>query len=223
MSSDKKPLIEQDLNGKKSQVLYGKMAVANGGLIGKFPGNSQIRDFLPQAYSDYIYSIIIEEMGLIGGGFVLFLYILLMFRVLIIFRQSKNTFPALLMLGVTMLIVFQALINMAVGVDLIPVTGQPLPLISRGGTSTLITCGYFGIILSVSRSAMIDEQDYDENHRLGDGSPDEEPQTEPVVEPTVTTAATAATEEAAKTEVAEESAKTEEEEEEYTYTDLDQY
>lgn len=152
IAEKKLPKVEQTVNDKNRQVQYGHMAIANGGIFGKGPGNSQIRDFLPQAYSDFIYSIIIEESGLVGGSIVLLLYIALIIRAGIIFRRCKKSYPGLLILGVTMLIVFQALINMAVGVDLMPVTGQPLPLISRGGTSIILTCLYFGIILSISRS-----------------------------------------------------------------------
>lgn len=140
------------INDDNFQVNHAKIAIARGGLIGKLPGRSVQRDFLPQAYSDFIYAIIIEEMGLfIGGIGVLMLYIFLMFRVAIIARRCEKLFPKYLALGCGLLIVIQALINMAVAVNLIPVTGQPLPLISRGGTSTMLTCFYFGIILSVSR------------------------------------------------------------------------
>ena len=119
--------------------------------FGKFPGHGQQRDFLPQAYSDFIYAIIIEEMGIVGGGFVLLLYIILLVRVGMIARRCDKLFPKFLVLGCGLLVVVQALTNMAVAVDLIPVTGQPLPLVSRGGTSTVISCAYIGIILSVSR------------------------------------------------------------------------
>ena len=139
------------INDDNRQVNHAKIAIARGGIFGKMPGRSVQRDFLPQAYSDFIYAIIIEEMGLIGGIGVLMLYIILMFRVAIIARRCNKLFPKYLALGCGLLIVIQALIHMAVAVNLIPVTGQPLPLISRGGTSTMLTCFYFGIILSVSR------------------------------------------------------------------------
>ncbi|MDR1814660.1 MAG: FtsW/RodA/SpoVE family cell cycle protein [Tannerella sp.] len=138
-------------NDSNYQVTHASIAIARGGIIGKLPGRSLQRDFLPQAYSDFIYAIIIEEMGLAGGIFVLLLYVVLMFRVAIIARRCDKLFPKYLVLGCGLLIVIQAFINMAVAVRLIPVTGQPLPLISRGGTSTVLTCVYFGIILSVSR------------------------------------------------------------------------
>lgn len=133
------------------QVAYSKIAIANGGVFGKFPGNSKARDFLPQAYSDFIYAIIIEEMGIIGGLVVLILYVIILFRAGIIARRVDNLFPKLLVLGSALMLSIQAFINMAVAVNLIPVTGQPLPLISRGGTSTLVTCAYFGLILSADR------------------------------------------------------------------------
>ncbi|MDO4756445.1 MAG: FtsW/RodA/SpoVE family cell cycle protein, partial [Parabacteroides sp.] len=133
------------------QVVHAKIAIARGGVLGQFPGHGQQRDFLPQAYSDFIYAIIIEEMGIVGGVFVLFLYIALLIRVGMIARKCDKLFPKFLVMGCGLLLVAQALTNMAVAVDLIPVTGQPLPLISRGGTSTVISCAYIGIILSVSR------------------------------------------------------------------------
>ena len=128
-----------------------KIAIAQGGVLGKLPGHGQQRDFLPQAYSDFIYAIIIEEIGLVGGFFVLFLYLTLLVRVAIIARKCERLFPKFLILGCGLMLVTQALINMAVAVGVFPVTGQPLPLISRGGTSTVISCVYIGIILSVSR------------------------------------------------------------------------
>jgi cell division protein FtsW len=122
-----------------------------GGVFGVFPGNSTERDFLPQAYSDFIYAIIIEEMGLLGGMFVLLLYLVILIRGGIIARKTEKLFPKYLVMGSALMLSIQAFINMAVAVNLIPVTGQPLPLISRGGTSTLITCAYFGLILSADR------------------------------------------------------------------------
>jgi len=133
------------------QVVHAKIAIARGGLIGQMPGHGQQRDFLPQAYSDFIYAIIIEELGFIGGMVVLFLYIVLLIRVGMIARKCDKLFPKYLVLGCGLLLVIQAFANMAVAVNLIPVTGQPMPLVSRGGTSTVISCIYIGIILSVSR------------------------------------------------------------------------
>ncbi len=138
---------------KNFQVGHANIAIASSGIIGKGPGNSTERDYLPQAFSDFIYAIVIEEMGIFGAIVVVFLYIVLMFRAARIAAQCENNFPAFLVLGIAMLLVIQATINMMVAVGLMPVTGQPLPLISKGGTSTIINCAYIGVILSVSRSA----------------------------------------------------------------------
>jgi Bacterial cell division membrane protein len=151
------------------QVNHAKIAIARGGLFGNMPGHSVQRDFLPQAYSDFIYAIIIEELGLIVGGVgVLMLYVFLLFRVAIIARRCEKLFPKYLALGCGLLIVIQAFMNMAVAVNIMPVTGQPLPLISRGGTSTMLTCLYFGIILSVSRfgAGMGEEEEKEEEEPL---------------------------------------------------------
>ena len=129
-----------------------KIAVATGGLFGKGPGNSDQRNFLPHPYSDFIYAIVIEEYGLIGGVLVLLAYLILLFRGVKIVVKSPNTFAALLALGCCFGLIFQALINMAVAVNLFPVTGQPLPLVSMGGTSLWFTSIAVGIILSVSRA-----------------------------------------------------------------------
>ena len=115
------------------------------------PGNSVQRDFLSQAFSDFIFAIIIEELGLLGGAFIVMLYLWLLIRAGKIARRSEKSFPAFLVMGISMLLVSQAMLNMMVAVGLFPVTGQPLPLISKGGTSTLINCAYIGMILSVSR------------------------------------------------------------------------
>jgi cell division protein FtsW len=129
-----------------------KIAIATGGVIGKGPGNSTQRAFLPQASSDFIYAIIIEEYGLMIGFFMLFLYMIFLFRGIKIMRDTDKTFGGYLASGLAFSLVFQALINMAVAVNLFPVTGQPLPLVSWGGTSIWSTCIAIGIILSVSRS-----------------------------------------------------------------------
>lgn len=142
-----------DLNGKDAQTSHANIAIATSNLIGKGPGNSVERDFLSQAFSDFIYAIIIEEMGIFGAFIVCMLYIILLFRTATIANRCANTFPALLIMGFAMLLVVQAMFNMAVAVGLVPVTGQPLPLISKGGTSTIINCVYIGVILSVSYSA----------------------------------------------------------------------
>lgn len=138
---------------KDIQETHARVAIATCNVIGRGPGNSVERDFLPQAFSDFIYAIIIEELGLIGGVFVMFLYIVLLFRSARIASRCERAFPAFLVMGLSLMLVTQAMVNMAVAVGAFPVTGQPLPLISKGGTSTLINCTYVGIILSVSRSA----------------------------------------------------------------------
>ena len=138
---------------KDAQVAHANIAIASSNIIGKGPGNSNERDFLSQAFSDFIYAIIIEETGLIGAVIVALLYIILLFRTGIIANRCENNFPAFLAMGIAFLLVTQALFNMLVAVGLAPVTGQPLPLIIKGGTSTIINCVYIGVILSVSRSA----------------------------------------------------------------------
>ena len=138
---------------KDAQVAHANIAIASSNIAGNGPGNSVERDFLSQAYSDFIYAIIIEEMGIWGAVFVAMLYIILLFRAGKIANRCENTFPAFLCMGLAIMLVVQALFNMAVAVGLAPVTGQPLPLISRGGTSTIINCLYLGIILSISRTA----------------------------------------------------------------------
>ncbi|MDR1331555.1 MAG: FtsW/RodA/SpoVE family cell cycle protein [Tannerella sp.] len=153
------------LTDDNRQNAHAKIAIARGGLIGKGPGQSAQRDILPQAYDDFIYAVIVEELGIIFGGLaVLILYIMLMIRVGIVARKCEGLFPQYLVLGCGMMIVIQALTHIAVSVNLIPVTGQPLPLISRGGTSIIMTCAYIGIILSISHfGAKMDvEEDKDE-------------------------------------------------------------
>ena len=129
-----------------------KIAIATGGIIGKGPGNSTQRAFLPQASSDFIYAIIIEEYGLVIGFLILFLYMILLYRGIKILRDNDKPFGGLVAISLSLSLVFQALVNMAVAVNLFPVTGQPLPLISMGGTSILFTMIALGVILSVSRS-----------------------------------------------------------------------
>lgn len=136
-----------------AQVAHANIAIASSNVVGKGPGNSVERDFLSQAFSDFIYAIIIEELGVEGAVVVAVLYIMLLFRTGRIASRCENNFPALLAMGLALLLVTQALFNMCVAVGLAPVTGQPLPLISKGGTSTMINCIYVGVILSVSRSA----------------------------------------------------------------------
>ncbi|MCK5080300.1 MAG: FtsW/RodA/SpoVE family cell cycle protein [Bacteroidales bacterium] len=136
---------------KNYQVEQAKIAIAEGGLIGKFPGNSTQRNFLPHPYSDFIFAIFLEEYGLAGGSFLVLLYMILFYRVVRIVTKIPRNFGAFMAVGLGFSLVFQAMINMAVAVNLIPVTGQPLPLISMGGTSIWFTSISLGVILSVSR------------------------------------------------------------------------
>ena len=138
---------------KDAQVAHANIAIVSSNIIGKGPGQSVERDFLSQAFSDFIFAIVIEELGIIGATFVVFLYIVLLYRTARIASRCENNFPAFLAMGLALLLVIQASFNMLVAVGIAPVTGQPLPLISKGGTSTIINCAYIGIILSVSRSA----------------------------------------------------------------------
>jgi cell division protein FtsW len=135
------------------QVNQAKIAVANGGWIGLGPGNSRQRNFLPHPYSDFIYAIIIEEYGLIGGAFIMFIYLVFLFRSIRIFKKCPFAFGAFLALGLSFTLMIQAIANMAVNVNLFPVTGVTLPLVSMGGSSFLFTCLAIGIILSVARNA----------------------------------------------------------------------
>ncbi len=133
------------------QVNHSKTAIANGGIFGVGPGNSLQKNYLPYAYADFIYSIICEEYGLIGGFAILGLYVWLLFRCISIVTRCPKTFGAILAMGLCLNIVIQAFANIAVSVHLVPVTGLTLPLVSMGGTSVLFTCVSFGIIISVSR------------------------------------------------------------------------
>ncbi len=144
------------------QAEQSKIAIVTGGFFGKGPGNSTQRNFLPHPYSDFIYAIIIEEYGLFGGLFILSLYLYLLYRTGVIVRKLSGTFAAFLAIGLSLSLVMQALTNMAVAVNLMPVTGQTLPFVSMGGTSILFTSVALGIILSVSRSAeaqLVNEQE----------------------------------------------------------------
>jgi len=152
MSSKEIAPEDYDLD-KDAQVAHANIAIVSSNIIGVGPGNSTERDFLAQAYSDFIFAIIIEELGLLGAAFVVFLYVVLLFRTARICNRCENNFPAFLAMGLALLLVTQAMFNMMVAVGLAPVTGQPLPLISKGGTSTLLNCAYIGAILSVSLSA----------------------------------------------------------------------
>ena len=151
---NKKNVAPEDYDlDKDAQVAHANIAIVGSNIIGKGPGKSVERDFLPQAFSDFIYVIIIEELGILGAAFVAFLYIVLLYRAARIASRCENNFPAFLVMGLALMLVIQATFNMMVAVGIAPVTGQPLPLISRGGTSTIINCAYIGAMLSVSRSA----------------------------------------------------------------------
>jgi len=134
------------------QVNQAKIAIAKGGWLGVGPGNSTTRDYLPQAYNDFIFAIIIEEYGLLGGAFIVFIYVVFLFRCIRIFKRCPYAFGAFLALGLSFTLAIQAIANMAVTVNLFPVTGVTLPLISMGGTSFIFTCLSIGIILSVARN-----------------------------------------------------------------------
>lgn len=132
------------------QIEKAKIAIASGGLMGNGAGKSVMKNFLPQSSSDFIYAIIIEEYGLVGGFVLMFFYLLLLFRIIVVANSNETVFGRLLVVGVGLPIVFQAFINMAVAVELFPVTGQTLPLISSGGTSIWMTCLAIGVVLSAS-------------------------------------------------------------------------
>ena len=133
------------------QVKLSKMAIAKGGIIGNGPGNSVQKNYLPMAYTDYVYAVIIEEYGLVGAILMMSLFLMLFFRVVRLVTIGEKTFPAMLAIGLTLILVIQALANMAVAVDLVPVMGLPMPMVSMGGTSLLFSCVALGMILSVSK------------------------------------------------------------------------
>ena len=165
-----KSRVENFVDSKETKSNYqiekAKIAIATGGITGLGPGKSVQKNFLPQSSSDFIYAIIVEEYGLIGGLALLLLYLWFLFRVIIISNKSKSVFGSLLAIALGIPIVFQALVNMAVAVQLFPVTGQPLPLISSGGTSIWMTCLAIGIIQSVRIGSEINEDETDENNPL---------------------------------------------------------
>lgn len=139
------------------QVNQAKIAIARGGLFGNGPGNGEARNFLPQAYNDYIYATLIEEYGLIGGAFIIFIYLVFLYRSIRLYKKCPYAFGAFLALGLSFTLVIQAMANMAVNVNLFPVTGVTLPLVSMGGSSFLFTCLSIGIILSVARNVEQEE------------------------------------------------------------------
>ncbi|TAH44250.1 MAG: cell division protein FtsW [Bacteroidetes bacterium] len=162
-----KSRVERFADGNEAdnyQASQAKIAIATGGILGVFPGNSVQRNYLPHPYSDFIYAIIIEEYGLIGGVLIIILYLILFFRVIRFIHHSPMAFGTLLSVGCTFLLVFQAMINMAVTVNIFPVTGQPLPMLSMGGTSIWFTSISIGIILSVSRQ--VEKEKKEGGHEL---------------------------------------------------------
>ena len=159
------PAAQYDID-KDAQIAHANIAIATSHIIGKMPGNSVQRDFLSQAFSDFIFAIVIEELGLLGGAFIVMLYLWLLIRAGRIAKRSEKHFPAFLVMGIAILLVSQAMMNMMVAVGLFPVTGQPLPLISKGGTSTLINCAYIGMILSVSRYVIQKEEQRKQEEEL---------------------------------------------------------
>jgi len=148
------------------QIERAKIAIASGGVTGLGPGKSIQKNFLPQSSSDFIYAIIVEEFGLLGALFLMLLYLLLLFRLVIVAYKATSVFGKLLVIGVGLPIVFQAMINMSVAVELFPVTGQTLPLISSGGTSIWMTCLALGMVLSVSAKREVVKRENDEEHPL---------------------------------------------------------
>ena len=148
--------------------MFSRMAQAHGGILGKGIGQSRECSRLPLAFSDYIFSIIIEETGLLGGFFVLLLYLSLLGRAAMIVRRSKRVLPSLLVIGMASFITFQALFHMAINVGVFPVSGQPLPLVSKGGTSILVVSIAIGVMLSVSRTIA---NDGNKNNKAKDDAP----------------------------------------------------
>jgi cell division protein FtsW len=143
---------KDDVDNAAYQTNQAKIAISKGGIFGVGPGNSTTRDYLPQAYNDFIYAIIMEEYGLMGGAFIMFIYLVFLYRCIRIYKRCPFAFGAFLALGLSFTLAIQAVANMAVAVNLFPVTGVALPLISMGGTSFIFTCLAIGIILSVARN-----------------------------------------------------------------------
>lgn len=148
------------------QIEKAKIAIASGGITGLGPGKSVQKNFLPQSSSDFIYAIIVEEFGLVGGLFLMLLYLFLLFRIVVVAHKSASIFGKLLVVGVGLPIIFRAMINMSVAVELFPVTGQNLPLISSGGTSIWMTCMALGMILSVSAKREVEVKEGTEENPL---------------------------------------------------------
>jgi cell division protein FtsW len=161
-------------NDNSYQTNQAKIAIATGGFLGLGPGNSLARNYLPQAYNDFIYSIIIEEYGLVGGALMIFIYLVFLYRSIRLFKRCPYAFGAFLALGLSFTLVIQAMANMAVNVNLFPVTGVTLPLVSMGGSSFLFTCLSIGIILSVARNV----EDLEGKQRLAEQQQEEEMETD---------------------------------------------
>ena len=162
---------KEDADDHLYQVNQAKIAIAKGGTFGNGPGNSEQRNFLPQAYNDFIYAIIIEEYGLVGGAMIIFIYLVFLYRSIRLFKKCPYAFGAFLSLGLSFTLVLQAMANMAVNVNLFPVTGVTLPLVSMGGSSFLFTCLSIGIILSVARN--VEQLEGKKNAALSDTSNEE--------------------------------------------------
>jgi cell division protein FtsW len=173
-----------DENGVKKeevfQVQQAKIAIANGGLFGRGPGHSLQRDYLPEAYSDFIFSSIIEEYGIVGGAVLILLYLTFLWRSIILFRRCPYAFGAFMAVGLSITLVFQAMLNMAVNVHLVPVTGLTLPMVSMGGSSIWFTSIAIGIILSVSR--YVDEMEGKKSNHLEIVTEEAEPEVDEVEE-----------------------------------------
>ena len=156
-----------DKNAEEAyQVEKAKIAIATGGLTGLGPGKSVQKNFLPQSSSDFIYAIIVEEFGMVGGVGVVIVYLFLLFRIIMVAKKAPTIFATLLVLGIGLPIIFRAMINIAVAINLLPVTGQTLPLISSGGTSIWMTCFAVGMILSVSSVKEAEEQELEHENPL---------------------------------------------------------
>ena len=145
--------IAREENAEDFQAIQSKIAIAGGGLLGKAPGRSTQRNYLPHPYSDFIFAIIVEEYGLLGGAFVVLLYLILLYRAIRIMVTIPQSFGGFVAFGLAFMLVMQAMVNMGVATGIFPVTGQPLPLMSQGGTSVLINCVYIGFLLSISQYA----------------------------------------------------------------------
>jgi len=156
-----------DKNAEEAyQVEKAKIAIATGGVTGLGPGKSVQKNFLPQSSSDFIYAIIVEEFGMIGGIGVIVVYLFLLFRIIMVAKKAPTIFATLLVLGIGLPIIFRAMINIAVAINLLPVTGQTLPLISSGGTSIWMTCFAVGMILSVSSVKEAEDQELEHENPL---------------------------------------------------------